>query len=113
MRQDDGLALLKAAGQKVTVGVYPDDYEFLSGTSMATPHVSGVAALVWALAPQASADDVRGAIIGSAHDLGDKGYDVLFGYGLVDAYAAAKLISPTLAPAPIAPAPPKHRPAPH
>lgn len=38
------------------------DYRFRFGTSMAAPHVSGVAALVWANVPDATVDEVRQAI---------------------------------------------------
>ncbi len=38
------------------------DYETISGTSMATPHVSGVAALIWATTPASSYQSIRGAI---------------------------------------------------
>ena len=38
-------------------------YGYMSGTSMATPHVSGVAALLWSLWPSARAEDIRDAIL--------------------------------------------------
>ena len=42
----------------------PDgEYGLLSGTSMATPHVSGVAALAWSLSPNASRTEIRGALL--------------------------------------------------
>jgi subtilisin family serine protease len=71
---------------------------------MAAPHVAGVAALLWSLAPNAHAIDVRRAIELTAVDLGPKGFDAANGNGLVDALAAAKFIAPALfglpAPAP-------------
>ncbi len=39
-----------------------DNYMFYQGTSMATPHVAGVAALVWAAKPSATAEEVETAI---------------------------------------------------
>jgi serine protease len=42
----------------------------LSGTSMAAPHVSGVAALVWSAIPDATNNEVRDALIKTAQDLG-------------------------------------------
>src|SRR5205823_10519078 len=72
-----------------------DDYAVLSGTSMACPHAVGVAALVWGAAPSASANSVRTALFNNAIDLGTPGKDPTFGFGLVDALAAAKWIAPT------------------
>lgn len=117
LRNTDGVALAKAAQKTVTIGEWVDDYGLKDGTSMATPHVSGVAALIWALAPAATAAQVRNAITASAHDLGDPGYDISYGYGLVDAPAAATLLGVLTgvpaSPAPTDPGPPKHRSAGH
>ena len=67
---------------------YPD-YVFFDGTSMATPHVAGVAALVWSQFPDKNVTEIEQALIWSAHDLGSCGKDPLTGHGLVDAVAAA------------------------
>jgi subtilisin family serine protease len=92
----DGQNLIDNAGKSpITVSYASDDYTFMSGTSMATPHVAGVAALVWALAPDASAEQIRLAMKLSAFDLGLKGYDEQFGYGRIDALAAAKYVAPS------------------
>lgn len=64
------------------------NYERLSGTSMATPYVSGIAALVWSYHPQCGARDVRRALKHSARDLGAWRRDQIYGYGLVQALAA-------------------------
>lgn len=61
------------------------NYGNMSGTSMASPHVAGVAALVWSHYPSCSAAQIRGALNASAEDLGTAGRDVRFGYGLVQA----------------------------
>ena len=67
-----------------------DGYEPLAGTSMATPHVAGVAALIVAhfgrrrATPKAVYDRLRS----TADDLGVPGPDPLFGYGRVDAQRA-------------------------
>jgi serine protease len=63
-------------------------YWFLSGTSMATPHVSGVAALIKSKHPDWTSQQIRDALINTAEDLGPAGKDPEFGYGLIDAYAA-------------------------
>jgi subtilisin family serine protease len=77
-----------------------------SGTSMACPHVAGVAALVWSHYPEKSARDVRLALTMSAEDLGAPGRDNSFGYGLVRADRALSALDgdftfpPTSAPTP-------------
>jgi subtilisin family serine protease len=63
-------------------------YALLSGTSMSTPHVSGVAALVWSANPLWTNAQVRQALDASARDLGAKGYDTSYGWGLVQAQDA-------------------------
>lgn len=63
-------------------------YYFFQGTSMSTPHVSGVAALILSKHPDYSSDDVRNVLQSTAADLGNPGYDTTYGWGLVDAAAA-------------------------
>jgi thermitase len=55
-----------------------------SGTSMATPHVAGAAALLWGQAPTATAASVRRRLDAAVDDLGAPGRDSAFGYGVVD-----------------------------
>jgi minor extracellular protease Epr len=70
-------------------------YSTLSGTSMATPHAAGVAALVFASSIKDANkngrinDEVRLRLQQTAHDLGQTGRDPEFGFGLVDAGKAA------------------------
>ena len=63
-------------------------YRAISGTSMATPHVAGVAALVWSHYPQCSNQQIRNALNNSAQDRGTTGRDHQFGFGIVQAKAA-------------------------
>jgi len=63
-------------------------YWFSSGTSMASPHVAGVAALVKSVHPEYGPDEIRQVLQDTAQDLGAPGWDERYGYGLVDAYAA-------------------------
>eukprot|EP00934_Nitzschia_sp_Nitz4_P006439 Nitzschia sp. Nitz4//scaffold32_size149145//87021//89535//NITZ4_002886-RA/size149145-processed-gene-0.128-mRNA-1//-1//CDS//3329548090//6429//frame0 len=67
------------------------DYSYAEydGTSMATPHVSAVAALLWSEFPNKSASQIRTALEKSATDVGACGKDRLFGHGLVNIMAAA------------------------
>lgn len=68
-------------------------YEAWDGTSMATPHVSGVAALVWSNFASASNADIRNALESTAEDLGAAGRDDYYGHGLVQAKAAYDLLA--------------------
>ena len=84
----DGLALLAHQGPitlTTEVTRNASSYEFLDGTSMATPHVSAVAALIWSKHPSKSNASVRKALTQKAEDLGVAGRDPKFGYGLVRA----------------------------
>ena len=63
-------------------------YENKSGTSMATPHVSGVAALVCSNCPALTNRAVREHLIYSANDLGTPGLDPYYGWGRVNAERA-------------------------
>jgi subtilisin family serine protease len=103
--QEDGKALVNARlgrlGQIASVSTIPhsnaNGYAYMDGTSMATPHVSGVAALVWSANPAASNTAVRNALETRALDLGAPGRDNAFGYGLVQALAATDAITATSA----------------
>ena len=63
-------------------------YELLSGTSMATPHVAGIAALIWSNNTRWTNAQIREALETTAKDLGPPGRDNSFGFGLVQAKAA-------------------------
>lgn len=78
---------IAAPGVAVTSTIPNNEYATWSGTSMATPHVSGLAALVWSHFPDCNNNDIRNAINASAEDLGDSGRDQRYGYGLAQAKA--------------------------
>jgi subtilisin family serine protease len=82
---NDGAALLAKVGSNTTVTVEQSNYALFDGTSMATPHVSAVAALVWSYFPNCTATQIRKSLARSAMDLGDPGRDTKFGFGLVQA----------------------------
>lgn len=63
-------------------------YYFFQGTSMATPHVVGVAALLLAQNPTWTPDQVRNRLQSTAEDKGTAGWDPEYGWGLLDAYTA-------------------------
>lgn len=73
-------------------------YYYLSGTSMATPIISGIASLLKTKYPNLSSYDVEQILEETATDRGTKGYDIKYGYGLVDPvkalnYDLKKLVS--------------------
>ena len=89
-----GLALSQKVGDQVTLSVVGNqDYDFYNGTSMATPHVVGVAALVWSNNLSCTADQVRQALKATAIDLETAGRDDKTGYGLVQAKAASDYLA--------------------
>ena len=89
----DGAALKTKLGQSTTVAVKATNYAYFDGTSMATPHVSAVAALVWSYFPSCTGTQIRSSLTKSALDLGPAGRDVKFGFGLVQAKAAKDRIA--------------------
>lgn len=87
-------AELAAPGVTIKSTVPGEGYLLSSGTSMACPHVAGSAALVWAANPGWSNTQVRARLQETAEDLGASGRDLWYGFGLVDAEAAAAVFIP-------------------
>jgi len=79
---------ISAPGVGVNSTLPNNQYAAWSGTSMATPHVSGVAALVWSHYPDCSAAEIRDALNATAEDRGATGRDNYYGHGIVKAKAA-------------------------
>lgn len=65
-------------------------YAYYQGTSMATPHAAGVAALMYAAYPAITPAQVDTLLKQTATDLGSTGYDTTYGYGLINAYEAVQ-----------------------
>ena len=63
-------------------------YTYMTGTSMAAPHVAGLAALIWSACPSYTNDEVESRIEMTAVDLGAAGWDLYYGHGRIDAYGA-------------------------
>jgi thermitase len=72
-----------------TYGSGNTSYATLSGTSMATPHVAGAAAIIWDKYPAATATTIRSKLDSSVDDLGAAGRDSSFGFGRVNLLKAA------------------------
>lgn len=83
------------------------DYAALSGTSMACPHVSALASLIRSVHPKMKNTQVMEIIRHTAQDLGRKGKDPMFGYGMINVNAALQRAAlPTKSTAPgVAPVP--------
>jgi serine protease len=63
-------------------------YSYMTGTSMAAPHVAGIAALVWSWHPDCTNQEIRSALLDTARDVGGDGWDQSSGYGIIQARAA-------------------------
>jgi serine protease len=77
------------SGSPMALGFYT-----MKGTSMATPHVSGVAALLLAHGNVSTPQQVRNALQSTALDLGPAGLDPQYGHGLIQAYEALQYQPP-------------------
>ena len=90
LSQEDGQYLVaNKLGQSATVSstytAPASGYEYYDGTSMATPHASAVAALVWSADPTATNAEIRAVLQQTAQDLGTAGRDNYYGFGLIQA----------------------------
>ena len=85
---------LAAPGKEINSTWSDGGYKKASGTSMACPHVTGTAALVWKAFPHYNNTQVRQHLQETAEDLGDSGMDKWYGYGLVDAENASDTTPP-------------------
>jgi len=73
---------------------YPGDrISSKTGTSMATPHVAGVAALIWSRFPECTNVQIRNILVMTAKKLGGVEYSNRYGYGLVQAKEAFDLLN--------------------
>lgn len=92
------LSLLSSGARSSMTGsgqlIIGTNYLRQAGTSMAAPHVSGVAALVRALNPSWNVEQVRQVIRRGSDDIGIAGFDSQFGYGRLNANEALNITSP-------------------
>jgi len=66
-------------------------YTYLSGTSMATPHVSGLAALIKSYNIDLTVDELEYILISTVDDKGPVGWDNQYGFGRINAYRALRM----------------------
>lgn len=95
---------IAAPGDRIWSTWRIDGYGFLNGTSQATPHVSGLAALMKSFAPEFNPLDIGTLLLVTSDDLGDAGWDDKFGYGRINAHRALIAVDPACYPsaAPVA-----------
>lgn len=74
---------IAAPGDRICSTWYRGNYFYKSGTSMAAPHVAGVAALIWSADPTMTADQVELNLKESAVDINLAGWDIYTGWGRV------------------------------
>lgn len=79
---------LSAPGVDTVSLNFCDGYSTMSGTSMATPHAAGAAALMLEGDPFLSRNELLQIMAETAIELGEPGKDNVFGFGRIDAYAA-------------------------
>jgi subtilisin family serine protease len=96
VNQAGSTLLDRALGYVVRLQVKEADYAYMSGTSMATPYVSGVAALLFSAYPDAEVGQVRSALLTSARDLGQPEFDEQYGNGMVQALDAIQKLKSDL-----------------
>lgn len=77
------------------LSTYKSSYAYMDGTSMATPYVSGAAAVVWSYWPYLTARQVTNTLFRTATDLGIAGVDAVYGHGLVNLERALQPVGTT------------------
>ncbi|MBT2616759.1 MULTISPECIES: S8 family serine peptidase [unclassified Bacillus (in: firmicutes)] len=82
---------IAAPGDDILSTLPNGKYGWMSGTSMATPMVAGVAALIWSNEPKLNKTEVEYRLYDSAVDLGTKGKDIYYGNGRVNAKKALEM----------------------
>jgi hypothetical protein len=82
-----------APGSSIYSTYFDGAYGYMSGTSMATPHVSALAALILSRNPTLTPDQVRAAIERTVDDLGPQGRDIYYGHGRINARRALEAVS--------------------
>jgi subtilisin len=85
---------LCAPGVNILSTIPNGQYGTMSGTSMACPHVSGVAALTWGAHRFSNNEQIWNLLASTVDNIGVPGWDLLYGYGRVNADAASGALLP-------------------
>ncbi|MFO7863894.1 MAG: S8 family peptidase, partial [Salinivirgaceae bacterium] len=91
---------VSAPGVSVYSATGTSGWGYMSGTSMAAPHVAGAVLLLKEAFPQVAGDEILLALYNTAIDLGEEGEDNVFGNGLIDVEAAYYYLAETYSPQP-------------
>jgi thermitase len=101
--QSDQIAYFSNRGPQVDVAApgvdiystwpWVSGYFTKSGTSMAAPHVAGLAALIRSERPDLAVDQITQIITSTARDVEDPGWDAVTGWGRIDAFAAVQRVA--------------------
>lgn len=91
---------VSAPGVNVRSCVGQNDYDEYSGTSMASPHVTGAVLLLKEAFPFLPGEELKYALYYTADDLGDVGEDNTYGMGMINLEAAFNYLSQSYSPVP-------------
>lgn len=81
-----------APGEHIPSTFLDNSYVMMSGTSMAAPHVAGLAGLIRSIKPELTNDEVADIIRASANDIGPIGFDPYYGHGEIDVVRALQML---------------------
>lgn len=77
-----------APGEHIPSTFLDNSYVMMSGTSMAAPHVAGLAGLIRSIHPELTNDEVAEIIRSTANDIGPEGFDPYYGFGEINVVRA-------------------------
>ncbi len=83
-------SLCSKDNKHVLPSIRQSGYYTLNGTSFSTPMVAATASLIWAKNPDWTAQQVADTILATATDMGDAGWDAMYGAGLLNAAKALR-----------------------
>jgi len=84
---------ISAPGVQVYSAKPGGSYQYMSGTSMATPHVAGLIAILLEAKPNLSVSQIESLLMSTSLDLGESGKDNSFGQGRADLVKAVERLS--------------------